>query len=226
MRINGTFVQARSLFGGMKMETSEQNSSKKKLVVPLIALMLCAVAVLGIGYGLTSSSTNTSNVVSGDALVADLRGTDGTASLGEGKFASDVTLKYQTSQTNGVTKASIAGTTPVTVGSDPVNAVKIGGGKLSVTGTSAGDVTVKVDLSTTAGAIPSDMKFILAGSSNQYISVGSQLDAGKITLAGSDHTFTGDQVFTLYAVYNDVTVSGSIPDFSGFTYQIVFTVSK
>ena len=225
MRINGTFVQARSLFGGMKMETSEQNSSKKKLVVPLIALMLCAVAVLGIGYGLTSSSTNTSNVVSGDALVADLRGTDGTASLEEGKFAPTVTLEYQTSQKNGVTKASIAGTTDVTVDSDSVKAVKIGDGKLFVTGTSAGDVTVKVDLSITAGAIPSDMKFILAaGSSNQYISVGSPLDAGKITLAGSDHT--GNQVFTLYAVYNDVVVSGSIPDFSGFTYQIVFTVSK
>ena len=210
------------------METSEQNSSKKKLIVPLIALMLCAVAVLGIGYGLTSSSTNTNNVVSGDALVADLRGTgDGTASLGGGEFAHNVTLKYQTTQTDGVTKASIADTTSVTVGSDSVDAVKIGEGKLFVTGTSAGDVTVKVELSITADAIPSDMKFILAaGSSNQYISVGSPLDAGKITLTGSDHTFTGDQVFTLYAVYNDVTVSGSIPDFSGFTYQIVFTVSK
>lgn len=208
------------------METSEQNSSKKKLVVPLIALMLCAVAVLGIGYGLTSSSTNTNNVVSGDALVADLRDTNGTTSLVGGGFADNVTLEYQTSQTNGVTKAGLADATSVTVGSDSVNAVKIGEGKLLVTGTSDGNVTVKVDLSKTAGDIPAEMKFILgAGSSNQYISVGTQLDAGTIALAGSDHTFTGNQAFTLYAVYDGVIVS-SIPDFSGFTYTIVFTVSK
>lgn len=237
---NRASVQAvRSLFGGMKMESVEQNNSKKKLIVPLIALMLCAVAVIGIGYGLTSTSTNNDNAVTGNALVVDLRNTDGSASLVGNGFANGAEIGFVTTQTNGDTKVSIEGASDVVVSDVTYNsdvtykAVKIGEGKLNVSASNSGSsisstVNVSVTLKTTAGTVPTDMKFILAaGSTNYVISLNSALVAGTITLTGesSDAFLKGEESFVLYASLVDADYT-AIADYSGFTYSILFSVSN
>ena len=114
----------------MKTET-KQNDSRKKLIVPVVALMLCAVAILGIGYGLTSSSTN-ENKVSGTGLVVDL--SDGTKSLGEGGFftnSAQTAITYTSTQSNGNFTYTVSGG-------------EIGKGILKITSTDTTKTTAKV----------------------------------------------------------------------------------
>ena len=46
-------------------EMINEKSNKKKLLVPIIALMLCAVALIGAGYAYQSSVTVEDNSVRG-----------------------------------------------------------------------------------------------------------------------------------------------------------------
>ena len=54
--------------------TYESGSKRKKLLVPIIALMLCAVAVIGAGYAYSSSVTVENNKVAGGELSIDING--------------------------------------------------------------------------------------------------------------------------------------------------------
>ena len=54
-------------------EMINEKSNKKKLLVPIIALMLCAVAVIGAGYAYQSSVTVEDNSVSGGSLTIDVK---------------------------------------------------------------------------------------------------------------------------------------------------------
>ena len=51
--------------------TYESGSKRKKLLVPIIALMLCAVAVIGAGYAYQSSVSVQNNTVVGGSLVVE-----------------------------------------------------------------------------------------------------------------------------------------------------------
>ena len=62
--------------------TYESGSKRKKLLVPIIALMLCAVAVIGAGYAYSSSVTVENNKVAGGELSIDING-EGSASLAD-----------------------------------------------------------------------------------------------------------------------------------------------
>lgn len=60
------------LFFGDQMNASEnENSHKKKLIVPIIAIMLCAVAVIGVGYAYTSDVHVKGNTLNGGDLQID-----------------------------------------------------------------------------------------------------------------------------------------------------------
>ena len=60
----------------------EGGSKRKKLLVPIIALMLCAVAVIGAGYAYSSSVTVENNEVTGGELSIDING-EGSAFLAD-----------------------------------------------------------------------------------------------------------------------------------------------
>lgn len=62
--------------------TYESGSKRKKLLVPIIALMLCAVAVIGAGYAYSSSVTVENNKVAGGELSIDING-EGSAFLAD-----------------------------------------------------------------------------------------------------------------------------------------------
>lgn len=59
------------------MTNNNRNANCKRIAVPLVAIMLAAVAVLGIGYALTASVSNMGNVVVTDSVSVDLYDTDG-----------------------------------------------------------------------------------------------------------------------------------------------------
>ncbi|MGE0014616.1 MAG: hypothetical protein AB7S83_00240 [Candidatus Methanomethylophilaceae archaeon] len=75
--------------------------NQKKLLIPVVALILCAAAMIGLGYAaLVSSVTNTDNVVAADGLTARLE--DGSGNLlGQSGFdASAEDITYRNSQNN------------------------------------------------------------------------------------------------------------------------------
>ncbi|MFA7037211.1 MAG: hypothetical protein WC183_12935, partial [Methanosarcina sp.] len=65
------------------MTAYRNERNRKKLLIPVVALVLCAAAMIGLGYAaLTSTVTNQANVVAGDGLSADLVDSDGNALTG------------------------------------------------------------------------------------------------------------------------------------------------
>ena len=85
--------------------TYESGSKRKKLLVPIIALMLCAVAVIGAGYAYSSSVTVENNKVAGGELSIDING-EGSAFLADNSvdiiFVQEKTYN-KTSSSNSVT---------------------------------------------------------------------------------------------------------------------------
>ena len=75
--IHYNVYRRRLIIGGKIMEnirgegTYESGSKRKKLLVPIIALMLCAVAVIGAGYAYQSSVSVQNNTVEGGSLVVE-----------------------------------------------------------------------------------------------------------------------------------------------------------
>ena len=75
--IHYNVYRRRLIIGGKTMEnirgegTYESGSKRKKLLVPIIALMLCAVAVIGAGYAYQSSVSVQNNTVVGGSLVVE-----------------------------------------------------------------------------------------------------------------------------------------------------------
>ncbi len=53
---------------------TDANASKKKIAVPLVVLMLCAVAVVGAGYAYTASLTVNDNTLTGGKISVDVDG--------------------------------------------------------------------------------------------------------------------------------------------------------
>ena len=185
------------------MESVEQNNSKKKLIVPLIALMLCAVAVIGIGYGLNSTSTNTNNAVSGTGLVVDLN--NGTESLGEGGFFTNSAQKaitYTSTQSNGNFTYTVSGG-------------EIGKGILKITSTDKTKTTAKVTATLSLQNCENSSAFT-------FTMDGKTLTLDKAT-ALDDVTLTSGEASPEYTLILDAGDPSVKPDVA-FTYTIVFSV--
>ncbi|KUE74133.1 hypothetical protein AUQ37_06215 [Candidatus Methanomethylophilus sp. 1R26] len=186
----------------MKTET-KQNDSRKKLIVPVVALMLCAVAILGIGYGLTSSSTNENNQVSGTGLVVDLN--NGTKSLGEGGFftnSAQTAITYTSTQSNGNFTYTVSGG-------------EIGKGILKITSTDTTKATAKVTATLSLQNCEKSSAFTFT------------MDGKTLTLdtatALNDVTLTSGEASQEYTLILGAGDTSAKPDVA-FTYTIVFSV--
>ena len=110
------------LFFGDQMNASEnENSHKKKLIVPVIAIMLCAVAVIGVGYAYTSDVHVNGNTLNGGDLQIDYTANSEDAKTHAIFYSSDssIDVTFVTDRTyNAGPDGSIAG---------PTTTVKFGG---------------------------------------------------------------------------------------------------
>lgn len=86
------------------MTTYKSERGHKKLLVPVVALLLCAAAMVGLGYAaLVSDVTNTGNVVAVDGLTATFTDDEGEGEdglLNAGSFSAHAVIKYNNKQTN------------------------------------------------------------------------------------------------------------------------------
>ena len=116
----------------------EGGSKRKKLLVPIIALMLCAVAVIGAGYAYQSSVTVENNKVAGGELSIDTTG-EGSA------FLADTSVDIIFVQEKTYDKASSSSSVKITASGhdDEISNVMVNlgdGAKASL----LGDASVKV----------------------------------------------------------------------------------
>lgn len=72
-------------------------SKRKQLAVPMVALMVCAVAFIGIGYALQAEFTTTSNTTTGGELSIDMTYADGSRN----SIFIDRVIPYAVKTTNG-----------------------------------------------------------------------------------------------------------------------------
>ncbi|MGE4211897.1 MAG: hypothetical protein AB7E75_00845 [Candidatus Methanomethylophilaceae archaeon] len=81
------------------MTAYRNERNRKKLLIPVVALVLCAAAMIGLGYAaLVSDVTNTDNVVAADGLTARLEDGSGDLLGSSGFDATAEEITYSNSQ--------------------------------------------------------------------------------------------------------------------------------
>lgn len=201
----------------------EGGSKRKKLLVPIIALMLCAVAVIGVGYAYQSSVSVQNNTVEGGSLVVETN----TASFLIDD-ASDVIFTQDKvyDKTGGSYKVSIkaAGAgdaikdssgAPVdmTIG-EGASASLLGSATVTITNNSGKDVTTltaKVTISgepsigeTTLNEIVQE--FLIVVSPTVKASVASGIESSNILATGVGDGNSAEVNCNIYVVIKDTTV--------------------
>ena len=83
----------------------EERSSKKKLLVPLVVLMLCALSIVGVGYAYSTTVTNSGNNIEPDYYSIDLYKGDNSVVTGDLEFSGKVTVYTEKTDNKVVVKA-------------------------------------------------------------------------------------------------------------------------
>ncbi len=205
--------------------TYESSSKKKKLLVPIIALMLCAVAVIGAGYAYQSSVSVQNNTMEGGSLVVEA---DTASFLKDNApdviFTQDKVYDKATPDTFKVSiKAAGAGdkikdpsgtAVSMTIGTG-VSASLLGSAKVTITNNSGKDVTTltaKVTISTDPDV--GDVKlsaivkeFLIVVSQSTNVSVNADAVSENILDATvASGTPAKDVTCNIYVVIKDTTV--------------------
>ena len=206
--------------------TYESGSKRKKLLVPIIALMLCAVAVIGAGYAYQSSVSVQNNTVVGGSLVVE---TDTSSFLTDG--APDVIFtqdKVYSDKASGAYKVSIkaAGAgdaikdssgAPVdmTIG-EGASASLLGSAKVTITNNSGKDVTTltaKVTISGDPSIGDGEKKlsnivqeFLIVVSPDVKVSVLNDTASANILATDVGNGNSAEVNCNIYVVIKDTTV--------------------
>lgn len=203
--------------------TYESGSKRKKLLVPIIALMLCAVAVIGAGYAYQSSVSVQNNTVVGGSLVVE---TDTSSFLTDGApdviFTQDKVYSDKASGAYNVSiKAAGAGdaikdssgaSVDMTIG-EGASASLLGSAKVTITNNSGKAVTTltaKVTISdailgtTTLGGIVKE--FLIVVSPNVKVSVLNDTASANILETEVANSDSRDVTCNIYVVIKDTTV--------------------
>ncbi|WP_400249816.1 hypothetical protein [Methanomethylophilus alvi] len=138
------------------MNASEnENSHKKKLIVPIIAIMLCAVAVIGVGYAYTSDVHVNGNTLNGGDLQIDYTANSEDAKTHAIFYSSDssIDVTFVTDRTyNAGPDGSIA---------DPTTTVKFGGSSSDGKSSYIGTMVVTITSSTLLELHPCRLRLML-----------------------------------------------------------------
>ena len=202
----------------------EGGSKRKKLLVPIIALMLCAVAVIGAGYAYQSSVSVQNNTVVGGSLVVE---TDTASFLKDN--APDVIFtqdKVYSDKESGAYKVSIkaAGAgdaikdssgAPVdmTIG-EGASASLLGSAKVTITNNSGKAVTTLTAKVTIPGDLSigekklSDIvqEFLIVVSPDVKVSVASNTESSNILATDVGNGNSAEVNCNIYVVIKDTTV--------------------
>ena len=219
----------------------EGGSKRKKLLVPIIALMLCAVAVIGAGYAYQSSLSVEKNTLNAGDLSVDFAGAPGLIfDDADGEitvtFVQDVVLSGSSYSKNIYAKVDE---------SDKVKEVNLSVSNnlatdqdllVKISGTGIDDkvksVITNINVKVTTTANPSLMDVVSEGVNFTTFVEGSQKIAS--VKSGQEGSATVTLTFTIpaSAVYNstsapsgvDDVISGYVDAINGASFNVVFTI--
>ncbi|MEA4978056.1 MAG: hypothetical protein VB016_05855 [Methanomassiliicoccaceae archaeon] len=196
------------------MTTYKNERGHKKLLVPVVALVLCAAAMIGLGYAaLVSDVTNTANVVAADGLKASLLDGEGNVLTGS-DFASDEdVIHYATSEVNGTVTYKVSTDAGIKLGSAILEVEALTTyGTANVT-----QVNVWYEITWSTGAAPYGMTTSL-NIDGQTINPGSaNVTTTPLTLAGATQF-----AVVLNGAIASESIESAAPDIP--TYSITFHV--
>ena len=219
----------------------EGGSKRKKLLVPIIALMLCAVAVIGAGYAYQSSLSVEKNTLNAGDLSVDFAGAPGLIfDDADGEitvtFVQDVVLSGSSYSKNIYAKVDE---------SDKVKEVNLSVSNnlatdqdllVKISGTGIDDkvksVITNINVKVTTTANPSLMDVVSEGVNFTTFVEGSQKIAS--VKSGQEGSATVTLTFTIpaSAVYNstsapsgvDDVISGYVDAIKGASFNVLFTI--
>lgn len=203
--------------------TYESGSKRKKLLVPIIALMLCAVAVIGAGYAYQSSVSVQNNTVAGGSLVVE---TDTSSFLKDNapdviftqdkvydKTGDSYKVSIKAAGAGDAIKDSSGAPVDMTIG-EGASASLLGSAKVTITNNSGKAVTTltaKVTISedatletTTLGGIVKE--FLIVVSPDVKASVASGIESSNILATGVGDGNSAEVNCNIYVVIKDTTV--------------------
>lgn len=221
--------------------TYESSSKKKKLLVPIIALMLCAVAVIGAGYAYQSSLSVDKNTLNAGDLSVDFAGAPGLIfDDADGEitvtFVQDVVLSGASYSKNIYAKIDDSDkvkTVNLSVSNNLATeqdlSVKISGTGIDDKVTSViTNINVKVTTADSAllmDVVPEGVNFTTFTENSQKI---ASVKSGQEGSATVTLTFT----IPASAIYNrtsapsgvDDVISGYVDAINGASFNVVFTI--
>ena len=188
----------------------ESNSKHKKLLVPVIALLLCVTAMTGVGYAaLMSDVSNTDNSISMNGLVLNLTGAGGSADAG--KISNNAVIGFKTTTLNGVTTYTIV---PIDatgeVGGTPG---LVGQGIMTINAAKACTVNITKSITATSpSTIPAGvtMSLVISNAGDTDIT-----DLEDITLTAGVNTFQVKVIVALGSGFVPATAG------TGFNYTVL-----
>ena len=192
----------------------------KKLIVPLVTLLLCLTVVIGVGYGLTSSVTNSGNDVDIDAITIDLVDSDNAVLNGLGFDSAKIVYSTETKITTDSRTVTVSGIDRTYTLSDAglqLMSSKAGTVAVTVTGTAVpslnalfgGTLTINTTTLTYSDNAGGTGVAGYAGEmSVEAATVGISLTG---TVTGFDKTYTNEEPL--------------IPSFNGVTFDVKFVLT-
>lgn len=208
----------------------EESSSKKKLIVPIIALMLCAVAVLGAGYAYTSSVEVKDNGVEGGQISVDIKDSDGSAFFAD--TAADIVFTQEKTYTGGtiastgvIISADGANDGPATVSGKLLS--KLGNANVTIKAKDLGsDVTkayLTVEVKLNDATISGDVKVSTVATAVEFYAADSSGNVTDTTAAFTVALTAGAYVKTTDTVEIPLT-TGSTADEGVTNYYVAYLV--
>lgn len=98
----------------------EKGNKHKKLLVPLVALLLCAAAMIGVGYAaLASDVTNTGNTIEMEGITLELK--NGADVQTAGAFNNSTAIKFESHTLNGTRTSTVANNGVIGTGTLTIN---------------------------------------------------------------------------------------------------------
>ena len=196
----------------------ESGSRHKKLLVPLVALLLCAAAMVGVGYAaLMSDVTNTGNVITSDGITLTI--TDGTDQA-SGKF--DATFGFQSFTTDGFRVFHVDGVVnePWTVGDgDKINTDEISSATLIINTRTTAKILINPTFTDRLGDLPAgaELSFKIAKDTGDYLTE-DELTTGYTPKVG-DNEF----VIKVFVTIPPTTVHVDIDGITSITFNVNVT---
>ena len=191
------------------MQNMNEGKSRKKLLVPLVVLLLCAVSLTGAAYAYTSTLTNTGNTAEVHYLSVDKSIAEDAELMVDGtKTIAAFTDNYEyngNSPVKNVIKCDFE--SPVTIATYNLNVQRDGSDAVYFT-VSSSDLANKVLYGTTKITEVFDVKYKIGAASYA-------LGVTASNVVAVNANFTVEIVFEKKATIEDPKIIDTVTDFSG-----------